>query len=179
MLSICKSNVVGSSQARFQIVSSHWCSEFVKAPEIIRVVLWLHQEVCDGRMMRSVFTVDLSTVSELCLQGFSKNWIEWFELTCANKNTTHCESNHLLESFQMVFCFSCLFQISRCIRPDIYYSLNWRSWFEYLDGKRDMRNGQAFEKVHSELFDDVHQHSPLSFHHLLISTDQPSVGLLL
>jgi hypothetical protein len=90
-------------------------------------------EICNGRMMGSMFAKDLSAVGELTLEGFSQNWIERFVLACANVQRAQRECYHLLQSLKVITRASCLRKEFRRKAPNIYYSLNGRTRFKDFD----------------------------------------------
>jgi hypothetical protein len=51
MMPICKSNVIRAAEPGFQTISTHTASEFIKAPVVVRAILWLNMEVSYWRMM--------------------------------------------------------------------------------------------------------------------------------
>lgn len=96
VVTIGKADVVRPTETRFQTISAHAPSEFVKAPIVIRAVLRLNMEVSDWRVMRSMLTVNLCAIREAALEGLTQDWIKWFVLTSADIQTTHRECDYLL-----------------------------------------------------------------------------------
>jgi hypothetical protein len=149
---VCEFDVVRAPKTGFQAVCAHASGEFVESPEVIGLILRLQVEISDRWMMRCVLTEYLCAVRILTLQSLSQDGIERLVLASTDVQTTQRKSDHLLESFQVILCLSCLLQVLGCERPEVNYALNGTSRFKDFNGKRDVSNGKALKQSHCQLF---------------------------
>ena len=117
VVTVCEFDVVRAPKTGFQAVCAHASGEFVESPEVIGLILRLQVEISDRWMMRCVLTEYLCAVRILTLQSLSQDGIERLVLASTDVQTTQRKSDHLLESFQVILCLSCLLQVLGCERP--------------------------------------------------------------
>ncbi len=70
-----------------------------------------------------MLTVDLSSICEVSLKGFSKNRIKRFILGAAQIHRRNSVSNNKFKSLKMVCCLRCFCKEYRTEREKINYSL--------------------------------------------------------
>ena len=76
VLSVCKFDVIWSSQPALEGVCPHRGCEFIKAPVFVGHVLGVQVEVGYWRVVGGVLAKDLSAITELSLEGLSEDGIE-------------------------------------------------------------------------------------------------------
>ena len=119
VLTVGEPDVVGASEAALEGVGAHGGCELVEAPVLVGLVLGVHVEVGDGRVVRGVLAEDLGAVAELSLESLAEDGVEGFVLAGADVYTAKGKGNHELHSLKVIVSLCCLVEILRSERPNI------------------------------------------------------------
>ena len=130
-------------------------------------------------MVAGVFAVVASAIAETALVGLDQKRIEGLVLARANVQAAQLETDYPLQPFHGVLFFTGCHQLGACVGPKIHNALDGRARLENLDGQGNVRNVQAFHKVHCELLGYVAQNSLLLVQHLLVIAEQAAIPLIL
>ena len=93
VLTVFKNQIVRTSHSGSEAITTHFSCVLVIAVHLVKTVNVFEKEVCDGRVVTCMLTVELTPIWKCALMCLPQQRIKWLFLSYAHINTTHSKCN--------------------------------------------------------------------------------------